>query len=299
MTARGLTPLFPILVTVALASSGCKTDKETPAEAVVDAAGEAKPTDAAGDDEPDVSPLPAAVVAVPGEVTPPSPDTVGDGAPLDALLNLVPKGSAGFAVIRDPNALLSLAHPFAHSILSTVPDFVNDADARAEITAAAAKYTQLRAALAGPELQLDKGMVMFEMSGQSMLVYGASKPTVLTSIAAVLFGTTTSSHCADLTVAPGYVACAQDEATISAYMPGKAATELRATVSGGLPGVELERANLVAYVQTPGVPLVIETPPGILQVTFGTPELPPDAAKFTATGPATALGLLAPGAAFV
>ncbi len=275
------------LLSAALLLSGCKSEGDAkPAE---------KPADpvAAGDSgEPDVAPTP--------EVVTPPTDVAAGAASVDALLNLVPKGSAGFVILKDPAALLSLVHPFVHSALGTLPKFATDPDDRATLTNAAKKYKELRAALLGADVHLDKGMVAFETGGSPAFIYAAAEVTTLPTIVADLVDEPAKdgSNCTPLTAAPGYFFCSETEAAASAYAPGNEAEQLRKDVATRLPGVDLTNANMVAFVESAGIPLVVETPPGTLQIIFGTPDLPTQAMGFASGGTAPALGMLGAGAAF-
>ncbi|MEM6994059.1 MAG: hypothetical protein AAF721_26335, partial [Myxococcota bacterium] len=218
---------------------------------------------------------------------------------MDALLKLVPKDSTGFLVIRDPEALFSLVHPFVKTTLGTLPGFVTEADVLAKIEAVAVKYDKLRGALAHPDLALDKGVVMSTRGGALVLVHGGTNPSALSSATEGIFDLPVATECAAVEGVPGYVACAKDVSTLSAYAPGNDAEAVRTPLADALPGVDLASTNVVGHAPGAVWPFAVQTPPGRLQVSFGLPELPPETAKFLAPGPATGLGLLGAGSAFI
>jgi hypothetical protein len=283
-----------LLVALALAAGGCKKDAE-PAPAEAGPVADASPTE-----DPASTPVPAQA----SPTDPVAPATAA-GAPtlaavaypvgLDPLLDLVPAGSAQFGVVRDPEALLSLSHPFAIAVMRVLAEELD----REAMTDALTKYGELRTALAGPELQLGKGMAVAEVGGEPVLIYAAATPNALTSIVAKVSGETDDSQCAAIGEAPGYVACARSAATLAAYAPGKKAAELRKEAAGALPGIDLERANVVALVASDRIPIVIETPPGMLQLSFGLPAVALDAATSFAPAKANALGLVPSSPAFL
>lgn len=292
-TRRRRSGSLSFLVTLALVAGGCKKDPEpntepTPAATATAEKDLAQPSEATAPSPTDPEPTATAAAS---PTLPPVAYAVG----LDPLLDLVPAGSAQFGVVRDPEALLSLSHPFAISVMQVLAEELD----REEMTGALARYAEFRTALVAPELQLQKGIAVVEVGGAPVLIYAASTPTALTSIVAKLSGEADDSHCAAIGEAPGYVACAQSEATLSAYAPGKKAAELRKEAAAGLPGVDLERANVLALVSGSHLPIAIETPPGLLQASFGLPPPASESAKSFAPAKAPALGLAASTPAFL
>ena len=293
MRTRAAPSVLSALVASALALTGCKTND---------------PPTASGGSQGEVPTKPAPSDASPPADAPPPPDApprpdkmptqATAGVPLDTLLDFVPAGSPGFAVVRDPAAIFSLLHPFVHATLGTLPGYMTKADDKAGVEKAAAKYDKLRAALADPDVHLDKGMAIVSHNGETVLIYGATKPTALFDAVAKVGDLPIAAECVVLDAAPGYVACAKDKSVAAAYAPGKAAKDFRVTVTEGLPGVDLAHANIVGFIEPLGSPFVVQTPPGLLQISFGA-QLPPEALKFASPGPATALGLVDVGAAFV
>lgn len=293
-TRRGDLASSSMIVAFALALQGCKKDEPAPSEAAPSPEAPAK-----ADAEVPARPVEA---APPSSGEPPSlPEPLAVAYPigLDPLLDLVPAGAQQFGIVRDPEAMLALAHPFAISIMGVLADAMPEADDRAEIAAASTKYAELRTALAGPELQLAKGMAIVEVGGDPVLVYAATTPTALTSIVAKTAGETDDSKCAAVAEAPGYVACAKSATTLAAYVPGKKAADLRANAAAGLPGVDLERANVLGIVSSDHVPFAIETPPGLFQLALGVPSAALEAQALLVPAPAPALELLGPDPAFL
>lgn len=296
---RRLAPSSTI-VALALALAGCKKD---------DAPASAETTPAAADAKTDADAPPASDAAQSGEDAPVAP---ADGtvvapalpeielaAELDPLLDLVPKDAKFWAVCRDPGALLSLVHPFALASTRVFADHVADPKEREEITAGLAKYAEVRSALAEPEYHLDRGVALVESGGEPIFIHAADDPKAFGSLLAKVTGEPDGSTCAAIAAAPGWSACAETAEALAGYTPGKSAAERRREMGSDLPGVDLERANVVSRVADPKLPLVVETPPGLLQVSFGGITMPPEVGEVFAPGPAPALGLLGSEPAFI
>jgi hypothetical protein len=297
-TRRGALAPPCTIVALALALHGCKKDEPAPGEAAPATATSPETATKAEGEAPD-RPAEAGTPPSGDPPTMPVPLAVEYPIALDPLLDLVPAGAQQFGIVRDPEAMLALAHPFAISVMSVLAEAMPEADDRAEIAAASTKYAELRTALAGPELQLGKGMAIVDVGGDPVLVYAATSPTALTSIVAKMAGETDESQCAAVAAAPGYVACAKSAATLAAYLPGMKAAELRADAAAGLPGVDLERANVLGIVSSAHVPFAIETPPGLFQLAVGVPSAALEAQALLVPAPAPALGLLGSDPAFL
>jgi hypothetical protein len=311
--------LLALSLSLALVSSGCSKPSE--------AEGEAKP---AGD-----AAKPAGDAAKPAAGDPAKPETTDAEKPvptpdagnpalaaavasmieaetsypvlLDPLLDLLPAGSQMLVVVRDVDDLLAVADATVGPIDPAMRAFAAAAggDAAADVTRTLDGYTRLQAALHGPEFALDKGLVVGDVGGKGVVIYGASKPdalpTLLRSLGAE--GDDLPAVCKAVDGMEGYVACTDDAETLAKYAPGKEAAAVRAKLGERLGTKEIDRANVLAHVgkePDPGkhVTFAVATTPGLLHFSAGLSKAPEELARMLGTGPSPALGLVAAGTGF-
>jgi hypothetical protein len=166
-------------------------------------------------------------------------------------------------------------------------------------------YTGLQAAMRGPDFARDKGMVVTQVSGKGVVIYGTSKPDALPTLLRTLGaeGDDMPDDCKAVDGAEGYAVCAADAETLAKYAPGKAAAAVRATLGERLGAQVVDRANVLAHVAEdpdPGqhVTFAMATTPGLVHFTGGVSKTPAELARYMGSGTSPALGLAAPGSGF-
>lgn len=304
-------------LSLALASGGCSKpeDAAKPAPAPEAKAGDAsKP--AGGDSKVDV-------VAKPPEdgVAKPS---AGEGAlaaavasmveaetsyptELDPLLDLVPAGSPVLVVVRDVDDLLAVADAtlgVVDSPLRAMATAAGGSEA-ADVARVLDGYKTLNTGMRGADFAIDKGMVVADVAGEGVVIYGtanpAALPTLLRSIGAE--GDDLPDDCKAVDTAPGYAVCASTPETLAKYAPGKEGAAVRAKLGERLGGKEVDRANVLAHIAQdpdPGkhVTFGMATTPGLVHFTVGVAKAPEELGKFLSAGTSPALGLVSPGSGF-
>ncbi len=323
MSVARVRSLLALSVSMALSTAGC-----TKADSTGEPAAEPKPAEANADGAP-ADDAKTEVVAKAHDVTTDLVDAVDEAVKPGALADTVAamvEAKASYPIELDPLLDLVAADPSAYAVIRDVDDLLSVSDAllvpmdaplrrfAATIEAAGkpgpvadvAKffdgYAGLRDGLRGPDFDLTKGMVMTGVDGESVLVYGASKPDAFPTLLRALGadGDELPDKCAAVEGYAGYVACTSDAAVLAKYVPGKASAALRGTLAKDLGATELEDANSVFWVDDDDKRFVLSlaTPPGLAHMTIGIPEAPPEMRRFLGSGPASALGLAAPGSGF-
>lgn len=155
--------------------------------------------------------------------------------------------------------------------------------------------------LKGSGIDFSKGVMLWEVGGQSYLVYNGENGNALKAIGQAFGEDMASSVCQPVDGHAGYHVCADKQAALDAYTPGGAegAKALREAMNTHLGGVDLDKANVVGYAEKGWLSLA--TPPGLMVLTVA---LPDDAdtkefkAMFKPGAPKTLRGVQ-PGAGFV
>lgn len=308
-------------MSLVLATSGCSKPSEgeaTPAPAPGDAAkpegGEAKADAVAkkaeakdgaeakqeGAPPPTDSALAATVAAmIEAETSYP--------AALDSLLDLVPAGSPVLVVVRDVDDLLGVTEAALQSVDPAMRALAAAAggDAGTDVARVLDGHTGLQAAMHGPDFALDKGMVVANVGGKGVVIYGTSKPDALPTLLRTLGaeGDDLPDDCKAVDGVEGYAVCASDPETLAKYAPGKAAAALRATLGERLGAATVDRANVLAHVAeepdpSEHVTFAVATTPGLVHFTAGLAKAPEELGRFLGSGASPALGLAAPGSGF-
>jgi hypothetical protein len=120
-TRRGALAPPCTIVALALALHGCKKDEPAPGEAAPATATSPETATKAEGEAPD-RPAEAGTPPSGDPPTMPVPLAVEYPIALDPLLDLVPAGAQQFGIVRDPEAMLALAHPFAISVMSVLAE---------------------------------------------------------------------------------------------------------------------------------------------------------------------------------
>lgn len=302
-------------LSLALASGGCSKPEEAAKPAPEAKAGEA-PKPEAGKGGSDVAAKPPA--------EPVAKPPVGEGAlaaavasmveaetsypaELDPLLDLVPAGSPVLVVVRDIDDLLAVADATLGAVdspLRSVATAVGGSDA-ADVTRLLDGHKSLQAGMRGADFAIDKGMVIADVGGEGVVIYGTAKPdalpTLLRSLGAE--GDDLPDDCKALDTNPGYAACASTPETLAKYAPGKEGAVVRTKLGERLGSKEVDRANVLAHVAQdpdPGkhVTFAMATTPGLVHFTVGVPKAPEELGQFLSAGTSPALGLVSPGSGF-
>lgn len=228
---------------------------------------------------------------------------------LDPLLDLVPADADDFIIVRDVGALVDTGMGYYKATkasfdnLATEIEKSDPGDAK-DLKEGLAKVGEIEKALADSGIDLSAGLVVAKSSSKedsNVIIYGAAKadalPTMLTTLGE---SDPKIKDCTAIASAAGYSVCAKTAA--ASYAPGSKAADLRKKLETELPGVDLDRANIVAhFVDDDGttVPVVVETGQGMAHVSFAVPQAREEIAKFMGTSKAPGLGLIGPGQPFI
>lgn len=228
-------------------------------------------------------------------------------------LDLVPAG-ADYLVIRDLRPLVGEARTIervmAGPLARALPGVIGLADpgeveaTSAELESARSTLALLLAGLESSGVALDQGLVLSELAGEPLLVFGADDLGQLATIAGLLDPSLElAKRCAPVeaaTPAPSWWACSVG-GSIADYRPGRAGARLEAELAGRLPGVELSRVNLAITMKASEaaapLSLALRSDPGLWELSLPLPL--GEQASLLASGPAPALRSLAAGAPFV
>lgn len=228
---------------------------------------------------------------------------------LDPLLDLVPADADNFVIVRDVGALVDTGMGYYQATkasfdsLATEIEKSDPGDAE-DLKEGLAKLGEIEKALADSGIDLSAGLVVAKSSSKedsNVIIYGAAKadalPTMLTTLGE---SDPKIKDCTAIASAAGYSVCAKTAA--ASYAPGSKAADLRKKLESELPGVDLDRANIVAhFVDDDGsnVPVVVETGQGMAHISVGAPQAREEIAKFMGTSKAPGLGLIGPGQPFI
>ncbi len=289
------------LLALSLVAPGCNADSPAPKAGT-------KVEPAKLDPEQKVVLLPevakAAALANPAgsRVLPPEP-AVNYAAELEPLLDLVPSADGHFIAVRDPDAALRLFDAMVGVATPTVLTRLSKRDPDiGEARVVLEEVAKLRDALLAAKVDLDKGMVFLEE--QEALVYGlASDDPSAIKVALAAVGVKDGDlppTCVAPPAMPGFAACGDDEAALKALTPGKHGAALASGFESALPGFDVARGNAFLKLSSESdVRMALATPPGRMHVVMGFGEVAKELDKYVEAGQPDALGLLAPGAAFV
>ena len=302
-------------LSLALASAGCSKpeDAAKPAPAPEAKAGDAaKP---AGDPKVDVVAKPPEA-----EAKPPVADTALAAAvaamveaetsyptELDPLLDLVPAGSPVLVVVRDVDDLLAVAEATLGAVDSPLRAIATAAGGSeaADVARVLDGYKTLQTGMRGADFAIDKGMVVADVGGEGVVIYGTANPTALPTLLRMIGaeGDDLPDDCKAVDTAPGYAVCASTPETLAKYAPGKEGAAVRSKLGERLGSKEVDRANVLAHIAQdpdPGkhVTFGMATTPGLVHFTVGLAQAPEELGKFLSAGQSPALGLVSPGSGF-
>jgi hypothetical protein len=281
---------------IATAPLGCKKKEGDAPESAVQGASEAgvsAPADRVKED---------AVVASPIDPSRYTDEPVAYPMALEPLLDLVPAGEDAFVVVRDPRIALSLVETYVvrqTNLLSTV---VGQADSEMGIAArkSLAMFDELNAKLDQGVIDTNKGMVFLPRGGT--VIYGATDPQTLPRLLKELGFDEAPEHCVAVDGAQGYAVCTDDASVVAQVaIPGKQGATVRQSIGDRLPGVDLDRANIVAYIDMPTGPLAtaVATTASQVHAAVALGDLAQPVGEAVAAATPKTLGLVAPGATFV
>lgn len=169
-------------------------------------------------------------------------------AQLDALLNVVPDGADNFVVVRDPAWLLAAAALWEAPVTASLkagdilPPFISSEPLALD---------QLPGKIDASGINLDRGAVLVIDEGSWALVYAADDPFAFPKLLTELEVVDDVSlwDCRAFPSHKGFAACGE---LPDALLAGKGAEQIREELHEHLPGVELDRAMLVAKLSQQG-----------------------------------------------
>ena len=221
---------------------------------------------------------------------------------IEPLLDLVPADEKIFVAVRDPKLALSL---FDAYVLQQVDALLpvaaqGDAELAAEQKKMRTVVETLRSKLENGAIDPSKGLLFLER-GQTV-IHAAADPQTLPRMLAELGSDEIPKHCAAIEGAEGYVACTVDEAVLAEVTkPAKQGSALRQSIGELQSGVDLERANVLARIETPAGPIgvTVATTTSQTHVAVSLGDLAQPVGAALAARKSEVLGLVAPGSAFI
>jgi hypothetical protein len=284
---------------------GCKKE-EAPAAASVDPA---KPMPTTPADP--TKPAPATPTSPASPTVPPLTPTVAatPAAALDPLLDLVGKDAKTWFVIRAPQdfvtghaSVVTGSKSQFERLLDAMKDESKGPDADAGMRKLFVEFDVVQTALASSGLHLDKGIAVTTVSpGNSVTVIAADDVDAWPKIERALNAKPdeVKTKCKPLTEAPGFFACADDEAVLAAFVPARSAATLRTTMTNQLGAETLDASNVLVHANGDDglTTAAVRTSGGTLQVDIRAPGVEPYL-EVDAPGPASALAVVKPGGSF-
>lgn len=245
----------------------------------------------------------ASVVAGPRDITP------SYSQPLDPMLDLVPADADTFIIIRDLGAFVEgtlgylEASKASLGLLASEIEKTDPADAD-ELRENLDKVVAFEKALTASGIDLSAGAVIagrHDDDGHSIVLYGSAKadalPTLLTTVGAT---GDVPKHCTLVASAAGYAVCSKVDT--KGYAPGSKAASLRKMLESELPGVDLNRANIVAHFtddEGNKIPIAVETGQGMAHIAFAVPQTRKQLGKYLQASRGAGLGLIGAGQPFL
>ena len=226
---------------------------------------------------------------------------------LDAVLNLVPADADTFIVVRDVGSIVDGTLGYLEAGKTTFDKVgteiaKEDPAEAAEMQDGLKKIVEFEKALKASGIDMSAGAVIAKKGeDKAIVVYGSATadalPTMLTAVGAK---ENLPDKCVAVASAAGYAVCTSEDPAV--YAPGSKAAELRKKLSDALPGVDLDRGNILAHFKTDDgeqISAVVETGQGMAHVAFAVPQARKDVAGAIESGKAAGLGLIGPGQPFM
>jgi hypothetical protein len=242
----------------------------------------------------------------------PPPVPVVELTKVDDLLALAPTTDKGMVVIRDASVFLGYvdsAGQFAAGPVGRIAAAVGPNQDLVAMTsqfmAVKGQYDAAKASIGASGVHLEKGIILAETANDGgVIVYAGDKPDALPTLIKSMVPDFPGMVCKAVDSAPGYVACADNQAELDAYAPGgdAGAAGIRSRWATNMPGVNIDKSNIIADIPSEGIHFGVETPPGLLIVSMAAPQGDPEIDEMTkALAPASGklLRSVQPGAGFV
>ncbi len=244
----------------------------------------------------------AGVVPGAGDIEPRYPKDI------DALLDLVPQGAESFMIIRDVGSLVDATLAYSGSAMPTYESIADeiakeDPGDAADMRTGLEHIKKLSKTLADSGIDLSAGVVIANDGPggeKATIIYGSATADALPTMLVALGATgELPDTCKVIAEASGYAACSQT--SVASYAPGSRAAELRKTLASDLPGVDLERANVLAHIKADDgtLPFALETGQGMAHLAFAVPQARAELSRVMESGKAPGLGLIGPGQPFL
>jgi outer membrane biosynthesis protein TonB len=294
-------PLSLAYLLSVVALPGCGKVKELLGEKEEAKVAEAEPKAAeekAAPEEPAPEPAPV-------EEIPEKPPATG----LDALLELVPDAGTEFAIVRDASVLVDYAEEAGRFLDGPMAKLQADPDPPRDLKEMIEGFNEFqKARTAGvgmvktAGIKLDQGIAIVGGGKKEVTVYAADNPNALIDfIKAVDEAEAAKITCKKLEEKPGYNACSEDKAAVEAFKPKGDPAALRKALTEALPGIDLEKVNMVAHGKEGGdVFVAVTTTPGLVSMAVSgkSPQLQAATAMLKPTS-AKLLAAVQPGAGFM
>lgn len=232
-------------------------------------------------------------------------------AALDPLLDLIGKDPKTWIVIRAPQDFIDghagMIHgakdSFARVLLALSVDKARGPDADAGMRKLFVEFDVVQTALAASGLHLDKGIAVTVASDEhNVTVLAADDAESVPKLARTLSvkPDEVKTKCKLLAAAPGFVACAENDAALAAFEPAKAAASLRSAIVDQLGAESVEASNILVATQGDKGPISIgvRTSGGVLQTDVRTSGIE-EFLEIESAGPAGALAVVKPGGSFM
>ncbi len=203
---------------------------------------------------------------------------------LDLMLQMIPAEEDGYFIVRDATVLAAYADEalrFADGPLATLaadpmaagsPEMKEITDGFAMIKP---KVEEVKQALDTSGLNLKAGAAIIRnKSGDMTMVFNAESPDAVANLVTALGGKPDGElKCKAIEGIDGFNVCTENQAQLDAYKPREDPAELRQALTDGIPGVELEDANVLAHFREDGeYYMAVSTIPGSVHLAVAAVE---------------------------
>jgi hypothetical protein len=296
-------PLSLVYLLSVVALPGCGKVKELLGEKEEAKVAEAEAPAKAADEKAAAEEVP--VEPAPVEEIPEKPPATG----LDALLEVVPEPGTQFAIIRDASVLVDYAEETARFLDGPMAKLEADPGAGNDVKEMVEGFNEFQKARTGgvgmiktAGIKLDQGFAIVGTGKKEVVIYAADNPNALIDfIKAVDEAEAGKLTCKKLEKKAGYNACGEDKATVEGFEVKGDPAALRKALEEALPGVDLEKVNMLAHGKEQGDAYVaVTTTPGLVSMAISgkTPEIKQATAMLKPTS-AKLLAAVQPGAGFM
>ena len=236
---------------------------------------------------------------------------------LDLMLKMVPSDKAEFVIARDPTVFADYMEQGVKFMDGPIekltggeagnPAMMAELGDLVEAYREVSKFhDKVAPAIDSSGLLPKEGMAWIEENNAEYVVFNGGDPTALQKfVEAIEPGKGENfSHCKAIDGLEGWNVCSKKEGDLGGYKPADDPKPLRDKLTGRVPGIELDDANIIVQMAPDGKPIdaAVTTIPGSIHVAVAMPEGGKEVdelSKALSVGEAKTLANVAPGAGFI